>query len=60
MPDESSTLRTNSVTPVLAITRVATDLTGRVVEAGLLVFPGDRADAVFTTHHMPDERQTPG
>ncbi|MEU8467945.1 GntR family transcriptional regulator [Streptomyces sp. NPDC029006] len=56
-PDESSTLRTNSVTPVLAITRVATDPSGRVVEAALLVFPGDRADAVFTTHHTLDERQ---
>lgn len=59
-PDEASTLRTNPVTPVLAITRVATDTTGRVVEAALLVFPGDRADAVFTTHHTSDERQTPG
>ncbi|MER7719015.1 GntR family transcriptional regulator [Streptomyces flaveolus] len=57
-PDEASTLRTNSTTPVLAITRVATDGTGRVVEAALLVFPGDRVDAVFTTHHMADERQT--
>ena len=57
-PDESSTLRTNSVTPVLAITRVATDPNGRVVEAALLVFPGDRADAVFTTHPTSDERQT--
>jgi GntR family transcriptional regulator len=57
-PDEASTLRTNSIGPVLAITRVATDLTGRVVEAALLVFPGDRVDAVFTTHHVTDERQT--
>jgi GntR family transcriptional regulator len=57
-PDEVSTLRTNSTAPVLAITRVATDPTGRVVEAALLVFPGDRVDAVFTTHHMTDERQT--
>ncbi|WP_217142672.1 GntR family transcriptional regulator [Streptomyces sp. AC627_RSS907] len=57
-PDEASTLRTNSTAPVLAITRVATDATGRVVEAALLVFPGDRVDAVFTTHHMTDERQT--
>ncbi|GFH65746.1 MULTISPECIES: GntR family transcriptional regulator [Streptomyces] len=57
-PDEASTLRTNSTTPVLAITRVATDATGRVVEAAFLVFPGDRVDAVFTTHHMTDERQT--
>ncbi|MEU4873433.1 GntR family transcriptional regulator [Streptomyces sp. NPDC021608] len=59
-PDESSTLRTSSATPVLAITRVATDPTGRVVEAALLVFPGDRADAVFATHSTPDERQTSG
>ncbi|MEV7015559.1 GntR family transcriptional regulator [Streptomyces sp. NPDC093991] len=57
-PDETSALRTNSTTPVLAITRVATDPTGRVVEAALLVFPGDRVDAVFTTHHVTDERQT--
>ncbi|MGW0879975.1 GntR family transcriptional regulator [Streptomyces sp. NPDC002671] len=57
-PDEASTLRTNSAAPVLAITRVATDATGRVVEAALLVFPGDRVDAAFTTHHMTDERQT--
>ncbi|MFJ8540606.1 GntR family transcriptional regulator [Streptomyces sp. NPDC093586] len=57
-PDEASTLRTNSTAPILAITRVATDATGRVVEAALLVLPGDRVDAVFTTHHMTDERQT--
>jgi GntR family transcriptional regulator len=57
-PDEASTLRTHSTAPVLAITRVATDFTGRVVEAALLVFPGDRVDAVFTTHHVTDERQT--
>jgi GntR family transcriptional regulator len=56
-PDEASTLRTTSTTPVLAITRVATDPTGRVVEAGLLVFPGNRVDAVFATDHMTDERQ---
>jgi GntR family transcriptional regulator len=57
-PDETSTLRTTSTAPVLAITRVATGPTGRVVEAALLVFPGDRVDAVFTTDHMTDERQT--
>ncbi|CAL9291108.1 GntR family transcriptional regulator [Streptomyces sp. SudanB25_2051] len=57
-PVEVSTLRTNSTAPVLAITRVATDSTGRVVEAAFLVFPGDRVDAVFTTHAMTDERQT--
>jgi GntR family transcriptional regulator len=57
-PDEASTLRTNSTAPVLAITRVAADSAGRIVEAALLVFPGDRVDAVFTTHHVTDERQT--
>ncbi|MER5853694.1 GntR family transcriptional regulator [Streptomyces sp. NPDC002012] len=57
-PDEASALRLGSVVAVLAITRIATDATGRVVEAALLVFPGDRVDAVFTTHHVTDERQT--
>ncbi|MFE5815656.1 GntR family transcriptional regulator [Streptomyces sp. NPDC056479] len=57
-PDEASTLRINPTTAVLAITRVAADTAGRIVEAALLVFPGDRVDAVFTTHHVIDERQT--
>ncbi|MFF2812488.1 GntR family transcriptional regulator [Streptomyces sp. NPDC058000] len=55
-PEEAATLRISSSLAVLAITRVAADSTGRVVEAALLVLPGDRADAVFTTHHMTDER----
>jgi GntR family transcriptional regulator len=59
-PDEASALRIGSAVAVLAITRIATDTTGRVVEAGLLVFPGDRVDAVFTTHHLTDERQKQG
>lgn len=57
-PDEASTLRINPALAVLAITRVAADTAGRVVEAALQVFPGDRVDAVFTTHHVIDERQT--
>ncbi|MFJ9699656.1 GntR family transcriptional regulator [Streptomyces fradiae] len=57
-PEEASTLRTHSTAPILAITRVATDATGRVVEAAFLAFPGDRVDAVFTTHAMTYERQT--
>ncbi|MEV5803774.1 GntR family transcriptional regulator [Streptomyces parvulus] len=57
-PDEASTLRINTALAVLAITRVAADNTGRVVEAALLVFPGDRVDAVFSTHHVIEERQT--
>ncbi|MFH9246120.1 GntR family transcriptional regulator [Streptomyces lydicus] len=51
-PEEATTLRISSVMAVLAVTRVAADNTGRVVEAALLVLPGDRADALFTTHHM--------
>ncbi|ANP57105.1 GntR family transcriptional regulator [Streptomyces griseochromogenes] len=59
-PDEVAALRIGSSKAVLAITRVATDTTGRVVEAALLAFPGDRVDAVFTTHHVTAERQTQG
>ncbi|MEU9371244.1 GntR family transcriptional regulator [Streptomyces avermitilis] len=59
-PDEASTLRINPASAVLAITRIAADTAGRVVEAALLVFPGNRVDAVFTTHHVIDERQTQG
>ncbi|WSL33532.1 GntR family transcriptional regulator [[Kitasatospora] papulosa] len=58
--DEASALRIGSAAVVLSITRIATDSTGRVVEAALLAFPGDRVDAVFTTHHVLDERQTQG
>ncbi|WP_328733323.1 GntR family transcriptional regulator [Streptomyces caniferus] len=59
-PEEAVTLRISSALPVLAITRVAADRTGRVVEAALLVLPGDRADALFTTHRMTDERTSRG
>ncbi|RPK78786.1 putative HTH-type transcriptional regulator YurK [Streptomyces sp. ADI97-07] len=59
-PDEASALRIGTTTAVLAITRITTDSTGRVTEAALLAFPGDRVDAVFTAHHVLDERQTQG
>ncbi|MEV0745806.1 GntR family transcriptional regulator [Streptomyces sp. NPDC050273] len=59
-PDEASALRIGTTTAVLAITRIATNPAGRVFEAALLAFPGDRVDAVFTAHHIPDERQTQG
>ncbi|MER6101251.1 GntR family transcriptional regulator [Streptomyces sp. NPDC001832] len=59
-PDEASTLRTSPAVAVLAITRVAADSAGRVIEAAHLVFPGDRVDAVFTTHHVINERRTQG
>ncbi|WAZ27116.1 GntR family transcriptional regulator [Streptomyces cinnabarinus] len=55
-PEEASTLRISSALAVLAITRQTADTTGRVVEAALLVLPGDRVDAVFTTHHVIEER----
>lgn len=57
---EASALRIGPTTAVLAITRIAIDATGRVVEAALLAFPGDRVDAVFTAHHGLNERQTRG
>ncbi|MFD9306016.1 GntR family transcriptional regulator [Streptomyces sp. NPDC060048] len=56
-PDEATTLRISSTLALLSITRVATDATGRVVEAALLVLPGDRADAVFTTLHATEARR---
>ncbi|MFF9397716.1 GntR family transcriptional regulator [Streptomyces sp. NPDC014744] len=59
-PDEASGLRISSAVAVLAITRVAADSTGRVIEVAHLVFPGGRADAVFTTHHVINERRTQG
>ncbi|MER6619515.1 GntR family transcriptional regulator [Streptomyces sp. NPDC000931] len=57
-PEEASTLRISSALAVLAVTRQTADTAGRVVEAALLVLPGDRADAVFTTHYVIDERPT--
>jgi GntR family transcriptional regulator len=57
-PLEASLLRISSTLPVLTITRVATDTTGRVTEAALLTLPSDRTDAVFTTHHTIEERST--
>ncbi|MFG2215787.1 GntR family transcriptional regulator [Streptomyces sp. NPDC048685] len=59
-PDEASPLRISSAAAVLAITRVAADSTGRVIEVAHLVFPGGRADAVFTTHHVINEGRTQG
>ncbi|MGW1897717.1 GntR family transcriptional regulator [Streptomyces hirsutus] len=59
-PEETSTLRISSSLAVLAITRQMADTAGRVVEAALLVLPGDRADAVFTTHYVIDEKGTEG
>ncbi|MFI1973656.1 GntR family transcriptional regulator [Streptomyces wedmorensis] len=59
-PEEATTLRISSTLAVLAITRVSSDTTGRVVEAACLVLPGDRANALFITHHTTVERGTEG
>lgn len=59
-PSEAATLRISSTLAILAITRVATDVTGRVIEAALLALPGDRAEAVFTTDHTTTERKQEG
>ncbi|MFD9575496.1 GntR family transcriptional regulator [Streptomyces sp. NPDC059982] len=54
--EEVAALRISASLAVLSLTRVATDVTGRVVEAALLVLPGDRADALFTTRVMAEKR----
>jgi GntR family transcriptional regulator len=59
-PEEASTLRISSALAVLAITRVSADTAGRIIEAALVVLPGDRADARFTTHHTTDDRRAEG
>ncbi|MFJ3815259.1 GntR family transcriptional regulator [Streptomyces sp. NPDC090056] len=59
-PEEATTLRISSTLAVLAITRVSSDTTGRVVEAARLLLPGDRANALFITHHTTEERGTEG
>lgn len=59
-PEEASTLRISSTQAMLAITRVSSDTTGRVLKAARLVLPGDRANALFTTHHATEERGTEG
>ncbi|MHC6628289.1 GntR family transcriptional regulator [Streptomyces globosus] len=56
--EEATVLRIAASLAVLSLTRVATDVTGRVVEAALLVLPGDRADALFTTRLTTEERSS--
>ncbi|NXY95686.1 GntR family transcriptional regulator [Streptomyces sp. BR123] len=56
--EEATVLRISTSLAVLSLARVATDVTGRVVEAALLVLPGDRADALFTTRLMTEERSS--
>ncbi|MFH8620866.1 GntR family transcriptional regulator [Streptomyces vietnamensis] len=56
-PMEAAALRISSTLAVLEVTRVSTDITGRIVEAALLILPGDCAEAVFTTHHTTEDRR---
>ncbi|WP_432016661.1 GntR family transcriptional regulator [Streptomyces hydrogenans] len=57
-PEEATALRISSTRTVLAITRIALNATGRVVEAALLALPSDAVDVVFTTHPMLNEVET--
>ncbi|MFC8795173.1 GntR family transcriptional regulator [Streptomyces cinereoruber] len=57
-PEESAALHISPTRTVLTITSVATDATGRVIEAALLALPGDSADAVFISHPAPKEGKT--
>ncbi|GAA2790937.1 GntR family transcriptional regulator [Streptomyces showdoensis] len=59
-PTEAATLRISSTLAVLAITRVTADTTGHIVEVALLTLPGDRAEAVFTTHLSAKDRRAEG
>lgn len=56
--EEAESLRISPSLAVLSLTRVTTDSTGRVIEVALLVLPGDRADALFTTRFVTKERSS--
>lgn len=56
-PSEERLLRIGSGTAVLTIRRRSTDVDGRVIEAAVLVLPGHRSEAVFTTHAPADEAE---
>ncbi|WP_162500726.1 GntR family transcriptional regulator [Streptomyces sp. 3211] len=56
--EEATALRISASLAVLSLTRVVTDATGRVVEVALMVLPGDRADALFTTRLMTEKRSS--
>ncbi|MFE4536686.1 GntR family transcriptional regulator [Streptomyces scopuliridis] len=52
---EAHTLHISTRAPVLAVERTSTDASDRVVEAALLVLPGDRTDALFTKRSVTQE-----
>ncbi|MYZ33980.1 UTRA domain-containing protein [Streptomyces sp. SID4917] len=51
---EAQTLHITTRSPVLAVERVSTDATERVVEEALPVLPGDRTEILFTTGSVPE------
>lgn len=57
---EAAALRISPTLPILAITSVATDAAGRVIEAALLALPSNSTDAVFITHPTTEEREMNG
>ncbi|MCX4829673.1 GntR family transcriptional regulator [Streptomyces sp. NBC_01016] len=59
-PEEAVTLRISPTLSILAISRLAVDSTGHVVEAALLALPGDRADAYFITHPTIEKQRREG
>ncbi|MFB7581555.1 MULTISPECIES: UTRA domain-containing protein [Streptomyces] len=54
--EETSTLRIAPLLAVLAITRISFKGADRVIEAAHLVLPGDRADVLFSTHHINNKK----
>lgn len=56
--EETEPLGIAAGTPVLAIERRSIDTSGRTVEAAILVLPGDRAEAVYTTPAPTDADTT--
>ncbi|MCX5532201.1 GntR family transcriptional regulator [Streptomyces sp. NBC_00006] len=59
-PEEVVTLRISPTLSILAISRLAVDSTGDVVEAAFLSLPGDRADAFFITHPIIEKQRREG
>ncbi|MFJ9211045.1 UTRA domain-containing protein [Streptomyces sp. NPDC102264] len=57
---EAHTLHISTRAPVLAVERTSTDASDRVVEAALLVLPGDRTDALFTKRSVIQELEAAG
>lgn len=57
-PSEERLLRIGAGTAVLAIRRRSVDADGRVIEAAVLVLPGHRSEAVFSTQVPVNEVET--